>query len=212
MSKPDSLDDKPVLARARPLVQGSTAAFTSTRTSSCDADSCGSDESSQERKRSTVQDGDIGVPIHSVPSIFNSEPRRPHPPPPRRNCGFSLSQTVVAKTIQERMLSSPDRTDGSRTRTSEASSHYPAGLYEKEYTTHQGDSQTMQTDSRSQSPLLAARQHCGPSYDAAATRDEVEPCDVTPEVFVNGFTGKLSKRDRSRIAESLWRALVGGNG
>jgi hypothetical protein len=209
-----SLDDKPRLSRALPLDRDSTATQASKEgTSSLRPDKSTSNPSYQEAP-STRPDDDIGLPLESVPSIVNKNPKTPVPRPERRDGRFSLSDTVVANTIRREMLTDPDATYDSRTRMSGASSHYPAYLSDTGSTRHRGDSHSTQR-TRSKSPLFptghAGSGQSGVSQQSVYKKDGEEPADVTPKVFGKFFKGEMSGNDKSRIGRKYLRALFGGD-
>jgi len=208
-----SLDSKPDLARAWPLLEGSTDTLNSSRARSCDADRWGTDESSQ-KPPSTMQDCEPGLPFQSVPSILNMCPRRPRAPLKRRDGGFSLSDTVVADTIL-RGTGSED-TDDSRRRMSGAASLYPANSAGEGSTkTRRGDSQSTQR-TRSHPPLVPTS-HAGHARRGRSdvsrqpVRTDVDPTEATPMVLADLITGDLSKDDLSRLMAKYLRAWIGGD-
>jgi hypothetical protein len=210
-----SLDDKPRLARALPLDRDSTATQASQEgTSSLGPDKSTSKPSYQEVPF-TRPDDDIGLPLESVPSIVNKNSKTPRPRPRRRNGGFSLSQSLAADTLRKEMPIISDRMHDGRTRMSGAASHYPTDLSDERSTRYRGGSHPTQR-TRSKSPLFPTghdrRGHSEVSSNAADTRDELDPSEVTPTVLVDLVTGEVSKKNQRKIAGNLFRSLVGGNG
>ena len=210
-----SLETKPSLVRALPLDRHSTA----TQVSKEGTSSSGPDKSTSNRPYlvvpSTRPDDGIGLPFESVPSIVNKNSKTPRPRPRRRNGGFSLSHSLEADTYRNEKPTDPDGMHDARTRMSGAASHYPTELSEEGSTMYRSGSHATQR-TRSKSPLvLTGHDRYGRSESsskAAEIRDELDPSEVMPKLFVDLVTGGVSKKDQRKIAGSLVRDLFGGNG
>ena len=206
----------PDLARARPLAE---VVSTATQASQLPTDLLGSDKntsSSQDRQTPTTMPcDDSGLALTSGPSIPNRGPWR-QPSPLQRSRPFTLGDTVTAKAYRKSLLHVSEETRyGRRGRSDIGSSHRP-GPFGAVSTRYHGGSNPTQTSSRSQSPLFttggAARGHSGAPQDAVATRDDLDPSEVTPTVLVSLVTGEVSKENQCKIAGNLFRSAFGGNG
>jgi hypothetical protein len=197
----------PSLTRARPLTPGSLDTRPSKAPNPRDADSRMAEEHCSPTPSNT-QAGDIGLPLQSVPSAINENPRRARSPLRRRDGGFSLSDTVAARAYQKSMLNAPGETHDVT-----ASNHLskPSGAGS---TGRYKDTHSTQTSGRPQFPfptIPAGRERSGLRQESVQTRDQVDPSEVMPIVVEDLLTGRLSQKDKSKIMGHFYRSLLGGD-
>lgn len=219
MSSPD--DDKRTMTRARPLAECSIATQASeTRTNLLDSDR----STSREQQRQTYNDmryDDTGVALTSGPSLPNKEPWRIKPLLERCR-PFGVVDTVVAKAyLDSTSLKVPDETRDDPRRKTSASNH-SAKNSDDGRTRHRGTSRFPSSPGGSQSTFKPTK-HAGSGRSAAApdltrasqktgkTSDAVDPTEVMANVIKDLFTGKMSKKDQSKIQEQIFRSLFGGD-
>jgi len=209
-----SLDSEPASVGARPSTQISTP----TQASQSGTKSLSPDESGRSgqvyQTHSTLRYGNAGVALTSTTSIPNRGPWG-RSSPLERSRPLGLVDTVVAEAYRKSTINIPDATHDNSWRKFDTSSRLsPQPTYTGSTSRH-GDSHPIQTASRPRSALFttsqASRGRSGGSQGPVDTIDEEDPSNVTCRVLQDVFTGKLSKKDRSRMREKYCRAFLGGD-